>query len=115
MSGNVYEWMYDNWGKFDESGADVTNPVTIHKHTQKVRRGGSHDQPASESRVSARKIRSIEGKDGSIGFRLALSVTDSRPAGMDDPCNIHQPPTTGGMKGFRDERLITAEGEIVVN
>jgi formylglycine-generating enzyme required for sulfatase activity len=115
MSGNVYEWMYDNWGKFDESGADVTNPVTIHKHTQKVRRGGSHDQPASESRVSARKIRSIEGKDGSIGFRLALSVTDSRPAGMDDPCNIHQPPTTGGMKGFRDERLITAEGEIWVN
>ncbi len=115
MSGNVYEWVYDNWGNYAGDGATLTNPTTVHKHTQKVRRGGSHDQPASESRVSARKIRSIEGKDGSIGFRLALSVPDSRPEGMEDPCGIHQPPPTGGKKGFRDERLITQDGEVWVN
>ena len=112
MSGNVYEWVYDNWGNYNSEGTALTNPTTVHKHMQKVRRGGSHDQPASESRVSARKIRSIEGQDGSIGFRLALSVSDSRPDGMEDPCGIHQPPPSGGSKGFRDERLITAEGEV---
>ncbi len=115
MSGNVYEWVYDNWGNYASDGAALTNPTTVHKHTQKVRRGGSHDQPATESRVSARKIRSIEGKDGSIGFRLALSVSDSRPEGLEDPCGIRQPPPTSGKKGFRDERLITADGEVWVN
>jgi formylglycine-generating enzyme required for sulfatase activity len=108
MSGNVYEWVYDNWDhKYSE--AALINPTTVHKHTQKVRRGGSHDQPASESRVSARKIRSIEGKDGSIGLRLVLS--NSYPNGMIDPCDIHAPPPTGGPKGFRDTRLITGNDE----
>jgi formylglycine-generating enzyme required for sulfatase activity len=114
MSGNVYEWTFDNWASTYSSGA-VTNPLQAHQHTQKTRRGGSGNQPASEARVSARKIRSIEGKDGEIGFRLALSVADSRPTNMDDPCNIHQPPPTGGKIGLRDERLITADGEIWVN
>jgi formylglycine-generating enzyme required for sulfatase activity len=111
MSGNVYEWVWDNWStKYSESAK--TNPTPVHKHTQKTRRGGSYDQPASESRVSARKIRSIDGKDGSIGFRLALSSsTNSLPEGMKDPCDIHQPVVTAGKKGFRDERMITADNE----
>ena len=114
MSGNVYEWMYDSYGTFSEG--DLTNPTgPATLHTQKVRRGGSYDQPASESRVSGRKIRSIEGKDGSIGIRLAISVTDSRPEGMLDPCDIQKPPPTGGKPGFYDERLINADGEAWVN
>lgn len=114
MSGNVYEWMYDSYGTFSEGDLiNPTGPATL--HTQKVRRGGSYDQPASESRVSARKIRSIEGKDGSIGTRLAISVADSRPDGMVDPCEIHKPVITGGKPGFYDERLINAEGEAWVN
>lgn len=114
MSGNVYEWMYDSYGTFSEG--DLTNPTgPATLHTQKVRRGGSYDQPASESRVSARKIRSIEGKDGSIGTRLAISVSDSRPDGMLDPCDIHKPAATGGKPGFHDERLINAEGEAWIN
>ncbi|NLB63176.1 MAG: formylglycine-generating enzyme family protein [Fibrobacter sp.] len=114
LSGNVYEWMYDSYGTF--SGDNLVNPIgpaTI--HTQKVRRGGSYDQPASESRVSGRKIRSIEGKDGSIGLRLALSADGARPDGMLDPCTIEQPVPTGGKPGFHDDRLINAEGEAWVN
>lgn len=79
------------------------------------RRGCSYDQPASESRVSARKIRSIEGKDGSIGLRLALSTDGNRPTGILDPCTIEQPVATGGKPGFYDDRLINAEGEAWVN
>jgi len=113
MSGNVYEWTHDSWGNFNSNAGDLTNPIDRPTaHTQKTRRGGSYDQLPSDSRVSARKIRSIEGKDGSIGFRLALSVNDSDPAAQIDPCEIHQPPPSGGKPGFRDERLITADDEV---
>jgi formylglycine-generating enzyme required for sulfatase activity len=111
MSGNVYEWTHDSWG--DYGTGPFTNPIDRPiVHMQKTRRGGSYDQPASESRVYARKIRSIEGKDGSIGFRLARSVNDSDPAAQIDPCDIHAPPPTGGKISFRDERLITEDDEV---
>ncbi len=113
MSGNVYEWTHDSWGNYDSKAEDLTNPINKPTaHTQKTRRGGSYDQLPADSRVSARKIRSIEGKDGSIGFRLALSVNDSDPAAQIDPCEIHQPPPSGGKPGFRDERIITADDEV---
>jgi formylglycine-generating enzyme required for sulfatase activity len=113
MSGNVYEWTLDSWGWSGAYGnGGKTNPVNRPAaHTQKTRRGGSYDQPASESRVSAHKIRSIEGKDGSIGFRLALSVSDSDPAALINPCDISQPFPTGAKINFRDERIATADDE----
>jgi formylglycine-generating enzyme required for sulfatase activity len=113
MSGNAYELMYDSWGNYGSDGATLTNPIdrpTV--YTQKVRRGGSYSQPAAKSRVSARERRSIKGKDGSIGFRLALSVNDSDPAAQVNPCDIKEPLPMGGKAGFRDERLITADDEV---
>jgi len=111
MSGNVYEWTLDSWQSNYSSG-DKTNPVyRPTAHTQKTRRGGSYDQPATGSRVSARKIRSIEGKDGSIGLRLARSVNDNDPAAQLDPCSITQPFPTGAKIGYRDERIATADDE----
>jgi len=111
MSGNVYEWTLDSWQSSYSSG-DKTNPIyRPAAHTQKTRRGGSYDQPATGSRVSARKIRSIEGKDGSIGLRLARSVSDNDPAAKIDPCGITQPFPTGAKIGFRDLRLATADDE----
>jgi len=113
MSGNVYEWTLDSWGNYNSSAPDLTNPIDRPTtHTQKTRRGGSYDQPESESRVSARKIRSIEGKDGSIGFRLALSVNNSDPAAQINPCALRPPPVTGGKISFRDDRLTTASNEV---
>lgn len=111
MSGNVYEWTLDSWQSTYSSG-DKTNPsYRPTAHTQKTRRGGSYDQVASESRVSARKIRSIEGKDGSIGLRLALSASDADEIAKIDPCGISQPFPTGAKIGYRDERIATADDE----
>ena len=114
LSGNVYEWTLDSWGwaATYSSSSGLTNPMNRPTaHTQKTRRGGSYDQPASESRVSAHKIRSIEGKDGSIGLRLARSVNDNDPAAKIDPCGITQPFPSGAKIGYRDERLTTANDE----
>jgi len=114
LSGNVYEWTLDSWGwaATYSSSSGLTNPMNRPTaHTQKTRRGGSYDQPASESRVSAHKIRSIEGKDGSIGLRLARSVSDSDPAALIDPCGITQPFPSGAKTNYRDERIATADDE----
>jgi len=112
LSGNVYEWTLDSWSQGGYTDGAKTNPINRPTaHTQKTRRGGSYDQPASESRVSAHKIRSIEGKDGSIGFRLAVSASDNDPAAALNPCEITQPFPTGAKIGFRDERIATASDE----
>jgi len=114
LSGNVYEWTLDSWGwaATYSSSSGLTNPMNRPTaHTQKTRRGGSYDQPASESRVSAHKIRSIEGKDGSIGLRLARSVSDNDPAAKIDPCGITQPFPSGAKTNYRDERIATADDE----
>jgi len=113
MSGNAYELTYDSWGYYRSDGAALTNPVDRPDlYSTKVRRGGSYSQPVSKSRVSARERRSIKGKDGSIGFRLALSVNDSDPIAQLNPCEILEPLPWGGKIGFRDERLITAGDEV---
>ena len=114
LSGNVYEWTLDSWGwtATYSSTSGLTNPMNRPAaHTKKTRRGGSYDQPASESRVSAHKIRSIEGKDGSIGLRLARSLNDSDPAAQIDPCSITQPFPSGAKTNYRDERIATANDE----
>jgi len=114
LSGNVYEWTLDSWGwgATYSSSSGLTNPMNRPTaHTQKTRRGGSYDQPASESRVSAHKIRSIEGKDGSIGLRLARSVNDNDPAAKIDPCGITQPFPSGAKTNYRDDRIATADDE----
>jgi len=114
LSGNVYEWTLDSWGwaATYSSSSTLINPMNRPTaHTQKTRRGGSYDQPASESRVSAHKIRSIEGKDGSIGLRLARSVNDNDPAAKIDPCGITQPFPSGAKTDYRDDRIATADDE----
>jgi formylglycine-generating enzyme required for sulfatase activity len=111
QSGLVYEWMWDNWESSFSSSAK-TDPAARHKHMQKTRRGGSSGQPMSESRVSGRKIRSIDGKDGEIGMRLALSNEDVYPGEMTNPCSIEKPKPTAGKEGYRDDRLITADDEV---
>jgi len=113
MSGNAYELTYDSWGNYRIDGAALTNPIDRPElYSTKVRRGGSYSQPVSKGRVSARERRSIKGKDGTIGFRLALSVSDNDPAAKINPCDIHEPLPMGGEIGFRDSRLITADDEV---
>jgi formylglycine-generating enzyme required for sulfatase activity len=113
MSGNAYEFTYDSWGTYRSDGAALTNPVDRPElYSTKVRRGGSYGQPVSKGRVSVRERRSSKSNDASTGFRVALSISDSDPAAKVNPCDIHEPVPWGGKKGFRDERLITADDEV---
>jgi formylglycine-generating enzyme required for sulfatase activity len=112
MSGNVREWTYDSFSQSYNEGA-VTNPTGPDKlHSQKIRRGGGFMTPSSQSTVTGRLIRSIEGADGDLGFRLALSENQNTiPAGMVAPCDIQKPPVIHGKGTLRDDRLITGNDE----
>ncbi|MCL2690043.1 MAG: SUMF1/EgtB/PvdO family nonheme iron enzyme [Chitinispirillia bacterium] len=116
MSGNVREWVYDAWNQSYPS-ADQTNPTGAPIiHIQKIRRGGGFMTPANEATVTARKIRSIEGADGDLGLRLAISSNqNTMPAGMVDPCDIKRPPVSHGKGTMRDDRLITGDSHVWVN
>jgi len=116
MSGNVREWVYDAWNQSYPSTdqIDPTGAPTI--HIQKIRRGGGYLTGAEEATVTARKIRSIEGADSDVGFRLALSTNqNSIPSGMVDACDIHRPPVSHGKNTKRDDRLITGNDYAWVN
>jgi formylglycine-generating enzyme required for sulfatase activity len=116
MSGNVREWTYDSFAQSYSSGA-VTNPTGPDMlHSQKIRRGGGYMTPSVQSTVTGRLIRSIEGADGDLGFRLAISKNQSTiPTGMVAPCDIHSPPVSNGKGTLRDDRLITKDGEVWAN
>ena len=115
MSGNVREWVYDAWAQSYPT-ADQTDPTGAPIiHIQKIRRGGSYMACAEEATVTARKIRSIEGADGDLGFRLAISADHSAiPAGMVDACGIHRPPVSSGKGTLRDDRLTTGDSYVWV-
>jgi len=108
MTGNVREWVYDAWAQTYPSGAQ-TNPTGAPIiHIQKIRRGGGFQSPASEATVTGRMIRSIEGADGDLGFRLAISANQNTvPEGMKEACEIQKPPVSNGKGTKRDDRLIT--------
>ncbi|MDR1829445.1 MAG: SUMF1/EgtB/PvdO family nonheme iron enzyme [Candidatus Fibromonas sp.] len=116
MSGNVREWTYDSFAQSYSSGA-VTNPTgPVALHSQKIRRGGGYMTPSSQSTVTGRLIRSIEGADGDLGFRLAISKDQNTiPTGMVAACDIHKPPVSNGKGTLRDDRLITKDGEVWAN
>ena len=116
MSGNVREWTYDSFAQSYSSGAatNPTGPAAL--HSQKIRRGGGYMTPSSQSTVTGRLIRSIEGADGDLGFRLAISKNQSTiPTNMVAPCDIHSPPVSHGKGTLRDERLITKDDEVWAN
>jgi len=61
-------------------------------HQQRTRRGGTSDGESYFRFTIARQIRSIDGTDGSLGFRLAVSADfNSLPPGMADPMGRHEP------------------------
>jgi len=116
MSGNVREWVYDAWNQSYPSSAE-TNPTGAPIiHIQKIRRGGGYMTGQDEATVTARKIRSIEGADGDLGFRLAISNSQNTiPNGMVDACDISRPPVSHGKNTLRDDRLITGDSHVWVN
>lgn len=116
MSGNVDEWVYDSWA--DLTSGAKTNPTgSSTMHTQKTRRGGSYDsaEPDYTRWVNGRRIRSIEGKDGFLGLRIAYSA--QLPTGMVTTCDIKAPSIdeTGDINSYRDPRWVTNDDFTWVN
>ena len=71
MSGNVWEWVQDNYKEYKDSA--MTNPciVTADSLPHSVR-GGSFTDVASKCRTSTRDAFSPDYKQTNLGFRLAM-------------------------------------------
>ena len=75
MSGNVWEWVEDQWhSNYENAPLDGSAWVDRDKSTNRVYRGGSWYDEARDCRVSYRESRSREFRSNFIGFRLALSL-----------------------------------------
>jgi hypothetical protein len=119
MSGNIDEWAWDTWVLRHDRRAGQTDPTDglgmLHA-TRKVRRGGWHQGDNVTRHVAARRIRSINGADPSLGFRIALSADSGTvPSDMVRPCEILLPPPINDgdfVNSHRDTRWVTGDNYV---
>ena len=74
MSGNVWEWCSDQYGKY--SSSSQTNPQGVSTGSNRVLRGGSWSRYAKYCRAAYRRINFPDDPSSYNGFRVAL-VPDS--------------------------------------
>ena len=72
MSGNVWEWCWDRYGKYPS--AEQTNPKGPDTGPNRVLRGGSWDYNPQYCRVADRSFFTPGSRVGSTGFRLARNL-----------------------------------------
>jgi formylglycine-generating enzyme required for sulfatase activity len=72
MSGNVWEWCYDWYGKYDSS--EQSNPVGPLTGSYRVCRGGKSAICARLCRVSNRSNDVPNRRDSGLGLRLVLPL-----------------------------------------
>ena len=75
MSGNVWEWVEDQWhGNYDGAPKDGSAWVDHEEGARRVIRGGSWGNSPRLCRVTVRNDSAPTGRDGDLGFRLGLSL-----------------------------------------
>ena len=117
MSGNIEEWVWNPWNSTIVGGQDpigVNSPV----HAQRTRRGGAYQGENFSRYSTARQIRSIDGGDPLLGFRIALSADQSscpwERVGLPKPFDIRHPVIDDRYEPntYRDHRLITGDDKV---
>ncbi|MBQ7042507.1 MAG: SUMF1/EgtB/PvdO family nonheme iron enzyme [Muribaculaceae bacterium] len=73
MSGNVWEFCFDNKGNYDKE--DVTDPVCANSSKNRVRRGGSWEsEKVDQLRTGFRRRAEQDVALKNVGFRLVMDV-----------------------------------------
>ena len=70
MHGNVWEWCWDGYAKYDTKSPAV-DPTGAAGVPDRVIRGGSWRYPAENARASARDTYAPVNRNGLLGFRVA--------------------------------------------
>jgi formylglycine-generating enzyme required for sulfatase activity len=78
MTGNVYEWCLDHWGKFSsDSLIDPAGPATPadgDKSKNRVMRGGAWDVGYDHCTINYREVKNGLSSASNLGFRLCLTL-----------------------------------------
>ena len=113
MSGNLEEWVWNPWNSAIQGG---DNPIGVNSpvHAQRTRRGGAYSGEIYSRYTCARQIRSIDGSDGLLGFRIALSADWKtcpwEKAGLPKPFDVRHPTIDDRYEptnSYRDRRVTT--------
>jgi formylglycine-generating enzyme required for sulfatase activity len=77
MAGNVHEWVIDRYDALYYVEAPLIDPTGPTAGKYHVVRGGSYMTPATALRCSARQYRDPLACEASLGFRVALTLSDT--------------------------------------
>lgn len=79
MSGNVWEWVSDNYDENYYHHSELIDPKGIDQESVKVRRGGSWHTWAFYARCSFRNYNSASSRYPLVGFRLVRETSRKHP------------------------------------